>query len=124
MQSTKTILVIEDDPSIRQALCQKLSKEKYTCLEAPDGMAGLNVAFSKHPDLILLDIVMPKMDGMTMLEKLREDDWGKNVKVMILTNLDYAGEKDKAIAGGVSQFIVKSEWTLEDIIKKIKEGLK
>lgn len=117
----KTILVAEDETSLRHALVDALNASGFSILQAKNGEQGLATAISKHPDLILLDILMPDMDGMTMLKKLREDAWGKNVPVIILTNLNPTDEtviRDVATHKPLHYFI-KSDWKLQDIIKEI-----
>ena len=123
MENKKTILVVEDEISLLNALRDKLTRENFAVLEAKNGEEGLEVALREQPDLILLDIVMPKMDGMTMLRKLREDLWGKSAKVIILTNLS----DNEKIAGALEQksqeYLVKSDWKIEDVVAKVRERL-
>lgn len=122
----KKILIVEDEVSLRNALKDKLTHEGFVTLEAKNGEEGLAVALREHPDLILLDIVMPKMDGMTMLKKLRaENEWGKSVPVIILTNLTSDNEqRNRDITETEpSYYFVKTDWTLEDILTKIRERL-
>jgi DNA-binding response OmpR family regulator len=120
----KKILIVEDESSLRNILSEKLKIEGFDVSEAKNGEEGLTVAFEKKPDIILLDVIMPKMDGVTMLEKLREDKWGKKVPVIILTNLSSGTENTKAIEKKVSSFLVKTDWRLEDVVRKIKEILR
>ena len=119
----KKILVIEDEATISLSLSENLIEAGFEVIESTDGIDGLAKALSIHPDLILLDILMPKMDGLTMLEKLRRDAWGKTVPVMILTNLNDATNVAAAI-DSVNEYLVKVDWKVEDIIKRIKEKLK
>jgi DNA-binding response OmpR family regulator len=119
----KKILIIEDDNSIRKALKNKLSEEGFDTLEAVNGLEGLDLALSKKPDLILLDIVMPQMDGLTVLKKLREDSWGCDVKVIILSNLSDAKSVETSMEQGVYNYLVKANWKIEDVMAKIKETL-
>lgn len=121
--SKKTILVVEDEISLRSALRDKLTREGFAILEAKNGEEGLGVSLREHPDLILLDIVMPVMDGMTMLKKLREDTWGKTAKVIILTNLSESVKVAEVMAQGSFDYLVKSDWKLEDVVKKVKERI-
>src|SRR6266498_6092249 len=86
----KKILVVEDEKLIVNVLSQKFKKEGFSVFSAIDGLEGYKVALEKHPDLILLDIIMPRMDGLKMLSKLRTDPWGKTVPVVVLTNVDTA----------------------------------
>jgi len=88
-----------------------------------NGIDGLKTAREKHPDLILLDIIMPFMDGITMLHELRKDEWGKNARVILLTNLSDSGKVTTDIINSVSGFIVKSDWKIKDIILKVKKIL-
>lgn len=121
----KTILLVEDEVTLLSALRDKFSREGFTIFEAKNGQEGLNSAFANHPDLILLDIIMPVMDGMTVLKKLRAgDQWGKTVPVIILTNLNEGKKVSESLAYGTDEYLVKSDWKIEDIVKKVKEKLK
>ena len=75
----KKILIVEDDNSVRKVFKDRLLQEGFSIIEASDGEEGLATALKEHPDLILLDILMPKMDGMTMLSKLHQDEWGRQL---------------------------------------------
>lgn len=120
----KVILVVEDDTALRRVLVDKLIDEGLEVLEASDGEEGLRVAEEKHPSLILLDIFMPKMDGVTMLSKLRSSEiWGKEVVVMILTNSTDAQTMAKISNIGITDFLIKSEWSLEALVARIRERL-
>lgn len=119
----QTILIVEDEILIFNALRDKLSSEGFSILEARSGGQGLEVALAKHPDLILLDIILPGINGMEMLNKLRKDTWGKDALVILLTNLNEPVKVSDGLAQNVYDYIVKSDWTLEDIVKKVKEGL-
>ena len=88
-----------------------------------NGEVGLERALKERPDLILLDIIMPVMDGMTMLAKLRTDKWGKDVPVIMLTNLNNSEDVEEASKHGVYDYLVKSNWRLEDVIGKVREAL-
>lgn len=124
MDLAKTILIVEDNEALLGALVDKFVAEKFVILEARNGEEGLEVAIKKHPDLILSDIIMPRMDGMTMLKRLREDKWGKDVPVIILTNLSEPDKVAEAYDRGAYEFLVKSEWTLEDLVRRVKARLK
>lgn len=118
-----TILIIEDEPALRKALTTKFRLEGFTVLEAKDGMDGLEQATEHHPDLLLLDIIMPRMDGLTMLKKLRADSWGSNVPVIILTNLSEFGSIADAVSEKAFDYLVKSDWKLADVVKMVKQRL-
>ena len=118
------ILIVEDEPAMLLALNDTLTRQGFSVTQARNGVEGLEIALRDHPDLILLDIIMPKMDGMTMLSKLREDaSWGKDAKVMILTNLSDEEKVEDSKKQNVFDYLVKTEWTLSDITRKIRDRL-
>ncbi len=119
----KTILIVEDESAIRNVLIDKFSSKDFIAIGARNGEEGLEVALDKHPDLILLDVIMPKMDGMTMLSKLREDTWGEKVKVILLTNLNDPEKTLEAMKNGAYDYLVKSDWKIDDVVDKVKERL-
>ncbi len=119
----KKVLIVEDEASLQKALLSKLEKEDYQVLQAFDGEEGLKMALEEKPDLILLDIIMPKMDGVTMLNKIREDEWGKNAKVIILTNLSEGNQVAAALDKGVHDYLVKADWRIEEVMEKIEDKL-
>lgn len=104
-------------------LYEKFASEGFDVLKAPNGKEGLETALKSHPDLILLDIIMPVMDGMTMLEKIRQDEWGKDAKIILLTNLSDSDKITQSLSRGVHGYLIKSDWKLEDIVKKVNEEL-
>ena len=118
------ILITEDEESMLRALTDTFKSAKFDVFGAEDGEKGLEVAFREHPDVILIDILMPKMDGVTMLKKIREDEWGKNVPAIILTNLSDMEKIAEAVEDRVCNYLVKTEWSLEDIVKKVKKIIK
>ncbi len=121
----KKILIVEDDIALRKVLVDKLTDESFVTIEAADGEEGLAMAKEKHPELILLDIFMPRMDGITMLSKLRSvDTWGKNVPVLVLTNSTDAQTIAKISSFEDTDFLIKSEWSLEALVARIREKLR
>ena len=121
--SNATILVVEDEPQLRDVVVKQLRAAGYTVTAATDGVEGLHQALAKHPDLILLDIVMPNMDGIEMLQQLREDAWGKDAHVILLTNMDDNGHVMKAMSAGVHTYVGKAETSLESILQLVNEQL-
>ncbi len=117
------ILIVEDETPLRQALYDKLKREGFNPLQAKNGEEGLDMALTERPDLILIDIIMPVMDGMTALKYLRNDEWGKKVPVIVLTNLSDANNVSTALENGAYDFLVKSDWSLADLITLIKKKL-
>lgn len=116
----KKILIIEDELAYLRLLKLQLTEKGYSVLEATNGKKGLEMIKSKKPDLVLLDIRMPVMDGMTMLTLLRKEEAGKKMKVIILTNLE-PDEKiiEEVINNQPSYYYVKSDIRFSDLLKKI-----
>ena len=123
--STIRILIAEDEESMRSALADKIRYAGFAePLTAKNGEEGLLLALREHPDLLLVDILMPKMDGITMIKKIRKDSWGKTAKIIILTNFDTTDEMLKDVAlTEPSFYLLKSNWKIDDVILKIKEVL-
>ncbi len=121
--SSKSILIIEDEADLREALKTVFMYEEFTVHTAPDGEEGLKTALEKKPDIILLDVLMPKMDGVTVLKNLRADEWGKSVKVIVLTALDDLEKVAEIISAGGDDYIVKTNITLSAIAQKVKQKL-
>ncbi len=119
----KTVLVIEDDRPLRAALVEKLGHSGFTTIEAENGEVGLEQCFRDWPDLILLDIVMPKMDGMAMLKQLRDDERGAEVPVVLLTNYSEVEMVTRATLHRAADYLIKADWKLEDVVAKVAEVL-
>ena len=115
------ILVVEDESVLRRLLVTTLRGEGFTVIEAENGDQGRKQAFKYHPCLVLLDIIMPGMNGMEMLRLLRQDDWGKTANVVLLTNLDDVEDLEKAKQFGVKDYMVKSDWSLDDLTREVRE---
>lgn len=122
-KNIKTILIAEDEQDMRQTLVDAFRHEGFNVLEAKNGKEGLEFALKEHPDLILLDIVMPEMDGMTMAKKLREDERGKDIPIIMLTNFSDVEKVTNALESGVYEYLVKSDWKIEDVVLRVKEKL-
>lgn len=122
MLPIKKILLVEDELAFIKLLHDQLTENGYIVIDADDGKTGLEMAKREKPDLILLDIKMPKMDGMTMLSLLRKENIGKKTKVIILTNLE---PDDKIILQIIktepTYYCIKSNIKLDELISKIKE---
>jgi len=117
------ILIIDDEQTLLTALIDKFTREGFNVITAENGREGLASAYKNHPDLVLLDIIMPVMDGLTMLSKLRKDKWGKSVKVILLTNLSEPGIIAVPLTQTVSGYLVKSDWKIADVVKQVREKL-
>jgi DNA-binding response OmpR family regulator len=116
----KRILIVEDEPDIREAMAEAATQAGFGVLTAQNGEVGLQTALTEKPDIILLDIKMPVMDGHEMLSKLRQDPWGQNVKVIMLTSMDDVKNIGEAHQGDITGYIIKAHSSLEDIINKVK----
>lgn len=124
MHTQKTILVVEDERSLRETVIDILHLKNFQSLEAKNGKDGVRIALLEHPDLILLDLIMPEMDGATALKQIRKDSWGKKVPIIVLTNLSTTNEQAGDLeTQKLTQYLIKSDWKLHDIIKKIEQML-
>jgi len=121
------ILVIEDEKILADVLEERLQKEKFEVIKSYNGLEGLELALNKHPDLILLDLLMPKMNGLEVIKKLGEDTWGLSAKVIIFTNL--SDSANVVLSTGIIglgknyEYMIKAESTLEDVVLKIEQKL-
>ena len=125
MPKQKTILVVEDDDNIREIILKTLEMGKYQSLVAKNGKEGVEVALEKHPDLILLDLLMPVMGGMEAFKQIRKDTWGETVPVVILTNLNATNEDlvEDIVTLKPAFYLIKSDWRVNTVIQKIEEIL-
>lgn len=117
----KKILVIDDQPSITKLVSVKLTKEGFKVIEALDGEEGLNKAKEERPDLIILDVMMPRMDGWEVREKLREDRHCQNIPVIMLTAMGHFEEQLKGLEGGIEDYLTKpfSPAALAGLVKEV-----
>src|SRR5579859_704360 len=119
-----SILLIEDDQSLLVLYEEKFRLEGFTFLAATDGETGLKSALQNHPDVILLDILLPKMNGLDMLTELRKNPWGAKVPVILLTNLDTTDEILKNVTETQpSYYLVKANTTPKIVIEKVRDVL-
>ena len=119
----RSVLIIDDEVSLVQVLAQKFTDEGVTAYTATNGHDGLALALDKHPDIILLDIMMPEMDGFDVMKRLQEDVWGKDATVILLTNSSSIETVAKAVATGMSEFLVKTDIHLDDLVRHVKERM-
>jgi len=117
------IAIIEDDQAIAQMYRIKFETEGYEVETASNGRLGLELAEKLRPDIILLDLMMPEMNGDEMLEKLRKTTWGKTTKVIILTNMGEQEAPDSVKHQDVRRFIVKAEMTPRQVAEMVKAEL-
>lgn len=119
----KKILIIEDEQVLQKTLSDALKKEGYKVLLALDGDSGLKIAKKENPDLILLDIILPKKTGFEILAELKKDPSTKDISVIILTNLEEAENIEKALILGATTYLIKMEYSLSSIIEKVKKTI-
>jgi DNA-binding response OmpR family regulator len=120
----KTILVIEDDKFLRDLISKKLLKENYNVVEAVDGEEGLKKIKEIKPDLVLLDLILPGMDGFEVLAQVKEDPTLNQIPVIILSNLGHRDDVERGLKLGASDYLIKAHFTPGEIIEKIKNILK
>jgi DNA-binding response OmpR family regulator len=121
MDHKNILLLVEDDKMLRTALVEKLTHEGFVVSEASDGQEGLQKSLSLRPDLILLDLLMPIMNGTVMLDNLRQHEWGKTVPVIILTNHDADDHIiQNVVANQPAYYCIKANTPLEELVEKVK----
>ncbi len=124
MTNKKTILIAEDEAAMLSALSKKFTSEGFDVLEAKDGEEAYEKALDKKPDLVMLDIIMPKIEGIEIMKKIRKNrQWGDDVPIIMLTNLSDADSVSEAAKFRVYDFLVKTDWRLDDIVKLVKTKL-
>ncbi len=118
----KNLLLIEDDENFVLIYKNRLEKEGFVVKTALNGEDGLKMALKDHPDIVLLDILLPKMDGMQVMAKLREDTWGTSVPIIIFSVLDPTDEMTAQITKEQpTYYLLKSNTNLDSVIEKIKD---
>ena len=120
---SQKILVVDDEQDLRDALAEALANEGYEVITGANGVECVDLALAHKPDLILLDIMMPEMDGHRALQTLRKDPWGKDVTVIMLTVASDPAHVSEAISQGGDDYLIKSNTPLNEIIKKVKQAL-
>ncbi len=116
--------IIEDDQAIAEMYKIKFESEGFETAIAQDGAAGYELIKRFRPDIVLLDLMMPEMTGDQMLEKVRQEEWGKEVKVVVLTNISADEAPDRLLDLNVSRYLVKASLTPQQVVEAIKDILK
>ncbi len=117
------ILLIEDDSFLLNMYATKFELENYKVLMAEDGERGLKIAQKDLPDVILLDVMLPKMNGFEVLKELKNNRTTAQIPVILLTNLSQKGEIDQGIALGAKDYLVKAHFMPSEVVHKIKKVL-
>ena len=118
------ILVVEDDKFLRELIYQKLTREGYDVKEAIDGEDGVVKVKEEKPDIILLDLILPGMDGFEVLAKIKDDPEVENIPVVILSNLGQRDDVERGLKLGAVDFLIKAHFTPGEIIEKIEKVMK
>jgi len=119
----KKILFIEDESALQKTFGDVLTVEGFKVISAIDGEVGLRLASSEKPDLIILDLVLPKLHGLEVLKGLKGNDETRNIPVIILTNMGDMENIEKALELGATTYMIKADYTLEDVVTKIKNAM-
>ncbi len=117
----KKILIIEDESALQKTLGEILSQQGYEVLSALDGEIGLKLVQSKKPDLILLDLILPKIHGFDVLKKIKDNPETKEIPVIVLTNLESIEDIKKAIELGATTYLVKANYSLKELTIKVNQ---
>lgn len=117
------VLLVEDDKMIIDMYTLKFTQEGFDVTQAENGKDGLDKASQVDPDVILLDIILPQMDGFTVLKALKEDDKTKDVPVVLLTNLGQDGDVKKGLELGATDYLIKANFTPAQVVDKVKSVL-
>jgi len=122
-EQKKRILIIEDDEFVRKLYREQLVRAGYDFVEAVDGAEGIEKVRSEHPDLILLDLMLPKKNGFEVLADIKQDPAVASIPIFVLSNLGQQSDVQAALSMGVDDYIVKSDFRLSDVIEKISKKL-
>ncbi|MBI2444210.1 MAG: response regulator [Candidatus Magasanikbacteria bacterium] len=122
-KSSHHILLVEDDKFLAGIYQRKFTLEKFKFTVVGDGFSALNFVARQRPDLILLDILLPKLDGMAVLKKLKADPATRNIPVILLTNLGQHDEVVRGLQAGAAAFLIKAHFKPSAVVAKVKEVL-
>lgn len=116
----KKILFVEDEESLQKTMKEMLERNGYSVISALDGENGILFTKNEKPDLILLDLILPKKDGFEVLKALKEDSSTNAIPVIVLTNLEGSADIEKVLSLGARTYLIKSNYSLDDVLSKIK----
>ncbi|MDO8639468.1 MAG: response regulator [bacterium] len=118
------ILVVEDDKFLRELIARKLTQEAYIVVQAVDGEDGVKKIKAEKPDLVLLDLILPGIDGFEVLARIKDDQSLGSIPVIILSNLGQKEDVERGLKLGAVDYLIKAHFTPGEIIEKIKVNLK
>lgn len=124
VKKKKTILIVEDDKFLMKAYSIKIKNAGFNVLSSSNGEEGLQMAKERKPDIIVLDLLLPRVDGFEFLKRIKADDELKSIPVLTISVLGQKNDQEKALSLGAEAYFIKTEYKLEEIIDKIKEYLK
>jgi len=119
----KKILFVEDERALQKTMGDLLYGEGYEVVSAYDGETGLKMAKTEKPDLILLDLILPKLHGFDVLKRIKEDPETRDIPLIVLTNLEGLGDVEKALELGATTYLVKANYSLEEVLEKVRKAL-
>ncbi|MDD5221335.1 MAG: response regulator [Candidatus Paceibacterota bacterium] len=117
------ILFIEDELALQKSLGELLSSQKFEVVSAIDGETGVKMSLEENPDLILLDLILPKLHGLQVLERIKSDPRTNKIPVIILTNLEGAKDVEKALELGATTYLVKANYDLDELVQRINKAI-
>ncbi len=123
-ETSRRILIVEDDRFLRKAAEATLRRQGFTVLTAVDGEEALRLARAEVPDLILLDLIMPKVQGFEVLRALKADPATAPIPVIVMSNLGQAHDVEQALASGAVTYLVKANLSLQELVKRVEEVFK
>ncbi len=123
LMKKKKVLVVEDDSNLRQALVEFLETDNFSVVSATDGENAITLTKDNMPDIVLLDIILPKKDGFDVIRELKSDEKTKDIPIVLLTNLGSLSDIEKALELGATTYLVKGDYQLKEVVDKIKEIL-
>ena len=121
---SKTILFVEDEPTLQKVAGEILRQEGFIVKSATDGEEAMRIIKTEKPDLVLLDLILPKKDGFEVLKEMKADTQTKDIPVIILTNLEGTQDIERALELGAMNYLVKANYELDDTVKRVKDVLK
>ena len=119
----KKILLVEDEAALQKSLGDTLRNYDFEVISSLDGEIGERLAKTEHPDLIILDLILPKKDGLEVFQALKEDKDTQDIPVVILTNLEKMENVEKVLEMGAKTYLVKANYTLQEIVEKVKAAI-
>lgn len=116
-----SVLLVEDEAALQHTMGEALRAAGFEVISATDGEQGMRLVLEQKPNIVLLDLILPKRSGFEVLEAMKKDPNTKNIPVIVLTNLEGAAEIDRAVALGADSFLVKANYEIGEIVNKVRQ---